>query len=202
MAGADDDAQTVLTWPEGNGWIVTQLKAPPDLARSMLGALAWRVRPDGERRARRCVRPCTQRASGASRRAPILAAPRFVADRLLGRAPDGAHSYAPWMVANVTVGRLPAGRGAPLCWDNVIRDSASLGYVVATHQSLRPQVQTHRADLLLAADATAPPADARRDALAAACADWQAMVLRELLRVHPELDGASSGWTSGSGAMA
>ncbi len=122
-------------------------------------------------------------------RAAVLAAPRFVADRLLGRRPDPARSYAPWMVANVTLCRLPSGRGAPLCWDNVIYGSRSLGYVVATHQSLeqvpRRTVLTYYWPL-----SDQPPAEARRIALARALPDWQAMVMAELLAVHPELEGA------------
>ena len=186
--GADDDTQSVLTWPEGNGWIVGQMRRrlTGHLATS---ALAWRVqtRPDG------VAVDVFDPAQGRSRRvlagAAILAVPHFVADRLLGRAPDAAHSYAPWMVANVTVDRMPGGRGAPLCWDNVFHDSRSLGYVVATHQSLerepRRTVLTHYWPL-----ADLSPEEARRAAQARSLADWQAMVLDDLLRVHPELEGA------------
>jgi hypothetical protein len=93
------------------------------------------------------------------------------------------------MVANVTVGRMPAGEGTPLCWDNVIFASRSLGYVVATHQSLaqvpRRTVLTYYWPLC-----DQPPADARREAIARPLASWQAMVTDELLDVHPELEGA------------
>ena len=115
--------------------------------------------------------------------------PHFVADRLLGRAPEPAHSYAPWMVANVTAGRMPRGPGAPLCWDNVAYGSRLLGYVVATHQALdrapRRTVLTYYWPL-----SHLPPDQARREALARPLAEWQAVVLEELLRIHPELEGA------------
>ncbi len=96
---------------------------------------------------------------------------------------------------------MPGGRGAPLCWDNVFHDSRSLGYVVATHQSLaavpRRTVLTHYWPL-----ADLPPDAARRAAQARSLADWQAMVLDDLLRVHPELEGAVRASTSGCGATA
>ena len=185
--GAGDDTQSVLTWPEGNGWIVGQLqqRLAPHLVCS---ALAWRVQAGADGVAVSVFDP----ASGQSRliraKAVILAVPRFVADRLLGREADGAHSYAPWMVANVTVRRMPGGRGMPLCWDNVFYDSDSLGYVVATHQDLARNrsetVLTHYWPLTGQA-----LAEARRQALGRSLADWQGMVLADLLRVHPELAG-------------
>jgi hypothetical protein len=72
----------------------------------------------------------------------ILAVPRFVAGRLL--RPWREHppaflagfSYAPWLVANLHLKARPSSRGFPFAWDNVLYDSRSLGYVVATHQTL------------------------------------------------------------------
>ena len=47
-------------------------------------------------------------------------------------------SYAPWLVANLTLAEAPIERGgAQLAWDNVLYDSPALGYVVATHQQIR-----------------------------------------------------------------
>jgi hypothetical protein len=71
----------------------------------------------------------------------ILAVPRFVAGRLLRpwreRKPAflADFTYGPWMVANLHLGRRPLSRGFPFAWDNVLYDSRSLGYVVATHQT-------------------------------------------------------------------
>ncbi len=60
-------------------------------------------------------------------------------------------AYGSWMVANLTLRDRPASRGFPLAWDNVLYDSPSLGYVVATHQSGRdhgPTVFTYYLPLL------------------------------------------------------
>jgi hypothetical protein len=185
--GGDDTSQPVLAWPEGNGYIVARIKmllAPP-----VCSALAWRVRPQADGVAVDIYEPVRDRSRRIEARAAILAVPHFVADRLLGRDTEPSHSYAPWMVANVTVGRMPEGLGTPLCWDNVIYGSRSLGYVVATHQSLeqvpRRTVLTYYWPL-----SDTPPADARRATLARPLGEWQAMVTGELLRVHPELQGA------------
>jgi hypothetical protein len=185
---ADDDTPSILTWPEGNGWIVGQLKLR--LAKHLTTATpAWRVSNTGKGVAVDLFDPATHQSRRVMARTAILAVPRFVADRLLNREPDDAHSYAPWMVANVTTSKMPGGVGIPLCWDNVVHDSASLGYVVATHQSLR-RVRTQTVLTYYWPLCDLPPDEARRAALARPLAEWQAMVLKELLHIHPELRGA------------
>ena len=184
---ADDDTPAVLTWPQGNGWVVGQLKQR--LAKHLACELVvWRVRATGDGVAVDVFDPSRDLSYRLLARATILAVPHFVADRLLDRVPDGSHSYAPWMVANVTCNRMPAGAGMPLCWDNVVYDSPSLGYVVATHQALdrvpMRTVLTYYWPLC-----GQSPQDARRAALERSLPDWQAMVLDELLCIHPELRG-------------
>ena len=68
----------------------------------------------------------------------MLAMPHFVAARVAPQwsVDSTGFGYAPWIVANVTVDRTTAGQGVALAWDNVSWTSKSLGYVVATHQSL------------------------------------------------------------------
>jgi hypothetical protein len=70
----------------------------------------------------------------------IFAAPQFLARRLLCQfreePPDYIvdFDYGTWLVANVQLRDRPAERSFPLCWDNVLYETQSLGYVVATHQ--------------------------------------------------------------------
>jgi hypothetical protein len=185
---ADDDTPSVLTWPEGNGWIVNQLQRRLAV-KLTCASLAWRARPETGGVAVDVFDPTAATSRRLLARAAILAVPRFIADRLLGHSSDAAHSYSPWMVANVTTSRMPAGSGAPLCWDNVIYASQSLGYVVATHQAL-DRVKSRTVLTWYWPLCNVPPDDARRAAIERPLADWQAMVLKELLHVHPELRGA------------
>ena len=68
----------------------------------------------------------------------IFAAPTFLAPYVIeGMRAHRGFVYSPWLVANLTLDRWPDERGVPPAWDNVIRSGAGLGYVVATHQSLR-----------------------------------------------------------------
>jgi hypothetical protein len=74
----------------------------------------------------------------------LLCTPQFVNKHLLGDARPLAYNqfnYAPWVVANITLNNLPGQNGYPLCWDNVIFGTQSVGYVYANHQNLKQPQQ-------------------------------------------------------------
>lgn len=97
--------------------------------------------------------------------------------------------YASWVVANVTVERPPAEPGFQLAWDSVSWTSPSLGYVVATHQSLSPAPGPTVLTWYLPFSDQAP-ADARRLLLARTLPQWERIVRGDLLLTNPDLDGA------------
>ncbi len=190
-AARDADPQTVLTWPEGNGHIVRRL-----LERYRFtvtgGALVHRmVETPGD------VRLSVFLADGRRTveihaRHVVWAAPFAFAARALGPASPLHDSlrgcdYAPWVVANLTLSEPPyVGHGAPLSWDNVLFDSPSLGYVVATHQGLatRPGPSVLTWYLPLTAEA---PAAGRAKLLEKPREHWAGMALEDLARPHPEI---------------
>jgi len=194
-AGRDIDPEygdVVLTWPEGNGWLTRRL-AEPVAERIRLGQLVINVEPAGDGAA---VDTYDAHAGGTVRllaREVVLACPVFVAARIYRpwreRPPAfvPAFHYAPWLVANLHLDRPPTGgSGAPLSWDNVLYDSDGLGYVVATHQSLR----THAGATVLTYYRPFPgpsPTEARRALLAASWASLREDVLRDLGRPHRDI---------------
>jgi phytoene dehydrogenase-like protein len=188
-AAANADPTTVVTWPEGNGHLVAALAARAAAA-VQCRALVTRIAPTPSGAVVEYFDAALQRAVRVEAAAAVGCLPRFVAERVVENlAPVASQfSYAPWMVANLTLSRLPAGRGQQLAWDNVIFDSPLLGYVVATHQKLslvqRATVITYYWPL-----SHAEPGAARHEALARSLEDWQHIILGDLLRVHPELEG-------------
>lgn len=197
FASRDGDAEnaepgTVLTWPEGNGWVVRQLAARLG-ARIVTRAPVHRVR-----NARRQVevdyfeldagRTVRVRAARAIFAAPVFLVPYLLEDAsgtLVAAARE--FQYAPWIVANLSLKAVPLERvGAPLAWDNVIYDGAGIGYVVATHQALRtapgPTVLTYYLPL-----SGQPPAAGRERLLAASRDEWAEAILADLARPHPEI---------------
>lgn len=123
----------------------------------------------------------------------ICACPRIFTRRMIvgeSQTPSrdlDAFQYSPWLVANLSLQALPPARsGAPLAWDNVIYDSPSLGYVLATHQSLA----THVRETVLTyyyAMVEAPPAQERTRLLRTPWQDWADFILWDLSRPHPEI---------------
>jgi hypothetical protein len=187
---ANADGDTVLTWPEGNGQLAGRMAAR--LAGHLdRGRTTWRVRDTGSGAAIDSYDEAASESVTLLADAVVLATPHFVTARLLpaGTVDTTAFRYAPWVVANVTVDRAPGGPGFALAWDNVSWTSASLGYVVATHQSLTaspgPTVLTWYMPL-----SDMAPADARRLMLARPLAEWQAIVRDDLIATNPDLDGA------------
>jgi hypothetical protein len=179
-ANAAPDA--VLTWPEGNAWLVDKIAAPLR-SRIRSRCLAWKIEPAGTHTFVEYFDASSERSIRIKARAVICATPRFIAQRLVRDLPSVPLDYSPWMVANLTLDSLPDGPGAPLAWDNVARDSPSLGYIVATHQSLRSvprrTVLTHYWPL-----DRDPPKVAREKALARTHASWCEEILADLERIH------------------
>lgn len=181
---------TVLTWAEGNGHLVGRMAAR--LRKHLAcGQIVHRVRRDGGGVVIDCFDVATGSTSRIRARAAILATPHFVTSRLLppGETDTAGFGYAPWVVANVTVDRPPGGNGFQVAWDNVSWTSRSLGYVVATHQSLAavsgPTVLTWYLPL-----SDLPPSEARHELVTRPLGYWQAMVHDDLLQTNPDLEGA------------
>jgi hypothetical protein len=89
------------------------------------------------------------------------------------------------MVANLFLTDRPRGLGFPEAWDNVIYESPSLGYVVATHQrglERGPTVYTYYYPL------TDPnPRDARARLLSTDWGGWADVALTDLSRAHRDV---------------
>ena len=170
-------AQTVLTWPNGNGALVAHLAKD---AKIETGVAVHAVTPEGDVLA---TGP-DGAPFGIHAKHVILAVPSFVASRLVGRTlPHG--DYGAWAVANVHLRSRPREmRGAPPAWDNVFRDSPSLGFVSATHQRGRERGPT-----------VWPwydpfPGDgptARKQLAGANAADWVEVVMLDLERAYPDV---------------
>ena len=180
FSSRDSEDKGPLTWPEGNGWIVRQLLAR--VGRFVRTGQAVRaVRRDGHQfrvRAGEIDYIC---------RAVIFAAPTFLASYVVeGFAPLRTFEYSPWLTANLTLESIPdLDRGEP-AWDNVVMSSPALGYVDATHQSLR-SIRNKTVWTFYWALADATPSAGRATLIARDWAYWKEAILTDLERVHPTI---------------
>lgn len=178
-----------LTWPAGNGELVKRLVGAIGAERILGQQLVLSVAPDGDGR-RAQVTVLDTKTEGVCRFIAgrvIYALPSFTRRYVLSgfeNVPDYHPHYAPWLVANVHLADHPRSVGFPTAWDNVIYDSESLGYVVATHQlhvDRGPTVWTH---YLPFADPDA--AAARRKLESLSWSEASGAVVAELSRCHPD----------------
>lgn len=136
--GPGEDSQPVLAWPEGNAFLVNHLQSGlGDRLRTGVAVGQIQASEPGIV-ALHALDATTGRSLGFRAKRVIFAGPQHVAAHVIpGRAlKTGAFSQSPWLVVNLTLRERPSSSGFPLAWDNVLRDSDSLGYVVATHQAL------------------------------------------------------------------
>ncbi len=183
--------QEVVTWPEGNSHLVDHLRRGV-ATRTGHAVVSVETGPDG-------VSIVALDASGTGEpkvvgvraRYVVMATPQFINARVVRGLSeerlDAARSFeqSPWMVANMQVRERPGGAGFPLCWDNVLFDSPSLGYVVATHQKgphRGPTVLTYYYPLV---DSDARVA--RKRLLELGWEEWAEVALSDLERAHPGL---------------
>lgn len=184
---ANADPQTVLTWPEGNGWLSAQLRNR--LAKHIhTRQLAARVTASDNAVTVDCLDTTTQQHTRWQAEHVILATPRFIAQHLLGNpgASQWLPDYAPWLVANISLRDKPATAHSAMAWDNVMMESRSLGYIHAGHQSLAQQARDTVITWYEPLDFDAP-AKARQWALQAGHERLAQRVLDDLLRMHPDI---------------
>src|SRR5262249_19507263 len=103
-----------------------------------------------------------------------------------GALPLRRFEYSPWLTANLTLERLPHESGVELAWDNVLYASPSLGYVVATHQSVHAHIERSVWTYYWAL-ADGPPAHNRAVLLERDWGAWKEAILNDLARAHPDI---------------
>ncbi len=183
-----------LSWPEGNGKLISQLVKSLGAERLRKDVLIHTVTPFEGGWHAHGLDAKTKAPVRYLARQVVLAAPRHVAGHVVAPwrterpAFLDAFTAGPWVVANLTLSERPRGRGFPLAWDNVLYDSKSLGYVMATHQSPRantvgPTVATWYYPLV-EGDVKAE----RERLLKTTYEDWRSIILADLMPAHVGLE--------------
>jgi hypothetical protein len=179
--GNEGASAELMTWPDGNGFLARHLASVvgdrlrtgmtvASVAGGTIGVL------DRNNVAKKIVAEHV-----------IVATPHFVTKRLVSGLPDDpvAFDYGAWVVANLHLSQRPSSYGVPFAWDNVLYESPSLGYVVATHQAGRdhgPSVWTWYYAITDEGKAT------REKLLKATHHEWADVAYSDLSRAHRDLD--------------
>ena len=180
-AARESTEQGPLTWAEGNAWIARRL-AERIAPRLITGALVHGILPDGRFGWRVQAGDAEFSCDHV-----IFAAPMFVAPYVIEGMRAPRFTYSPWLVANLTLDRWPEERGVHPAWDNVIRNAAGLGYVVATHQSLRVRERGSTVWTYYWALAQRDAITERRVLQTSTWSDWVERIVKELSVAHPNI---------------
>ena len=190
MSGDSMESQPVMTWPEGNGAIVDFLaKQVGDRIRTSHAVTEIAPAQDGSLQVmaydQRAKVACQWRADDVIFAAPQFVAPHLIRDfRSAGRS-GKAFSYGGWIVANLHLRSRPSESDVPMCWDNVIAESRSLGYVNSTHQiglDHGATVLTWYYPLL-----DRDPRVSRTELMKLRWQDWVSVAVTDLTKAHPDI---------------
>ncbi len=185
IPAAGKPSRPLITWPEGNGRLVRHL-ASASRGRIETGWLVSTIDPAEDHVNVIAISADGRHVRGIRAKRVIFAAPQFVAAHVIpGYRDVHDFTYGSWLVANLTLSKLPSSNGFPPAWDNVLYESPSLGYVVATHQTGRdtgPTVLTY-----YYAFCDRDPRIARERLLSAGRDEWAEVVLSDLERAHPDI---------------
>ena len=188
---ANEDRDSVLTWPEGNGWLTQRLAAPLG-DRLHTGATVLRI-AEGRHGVEldAWVNGRVERWQAAR---CVVALPAFIAARVVQNPPPFLPQaarrlqWAPWLVANLHLRAPLADRpGAAPAWDNVLHNDPNpggLGYVDAGHQRLDPRPQPA---VLSYYQALGDWPDGRHALAEKPWTFWRDAILATLARPHPDL---------------
>ena len=193
VANPSVESQPLITWPEGNGRLVNHLVQKTKQNINLDRAAVEIILKDNHVEVITIDRDGRDPHGFRAQRL-IFAAPQFIGRYVIRdyRENPPPHlaefQFGAWMVANLTLKNRPAigtNRNFPLAWDNVLYESPSLGYVVATHQQGRdrgPTVLTYYYPLC-----DPDPRVARTKLLQAGWQEWADVALSDLSRAHPDI---------------
>ncbi len=183
--GPGQGSAEFLTWPEGNYRVVQHLQQKLPQERLHGGQMLVQIVPQEQGALLGIMDTSSESIHWIKAQRVLCAFPRFLRPYLFKNYPEVPQEvpdYSPWLVANIHLSGRPKYLGCEVAWDNVIYQSASLGYVVSTHQGGRahgPTVWTYYLPLI-GSDVKAE----RHKLLALDYRQAADLVLSELARVH------------------
>lgn len=124
---ANADENSLITWPEGNNWIVKELQKRFQ-GHIQTNALVYKIQNINKKVQINYLENNQQKIINCDY--AICAAPRFISQYIIkDLSKVSGLKYIPWLVANIT---LTDSLNA--AWDNVNYNSKSLGYISSKHQ--------------------------------------------------------------------
>jgi len=181
--GASGDV--VLTWPEGNARLASHLKkyAKDNLHLNYLAHTVTETKNGVQVLAFDAANNTSVQINAGR---VIMATPQFVNSYLMPARKELAKSftYAPWLLATLTLANKPDEPGYPLCWDNVLYKGKGLGYIYDQHQSIQ-QLHDKTVITYYYSFAGIDTKKSRKELYKKSAEYWKDFVLADLETAHP-----------------
>jgi protoporphyrinogen oxidase len=185
------DPTTVLTWSEGNGFLVKILEKS---IREKISAnvLVTSVEELDDHVLVQAIDLKTQKKLHIRTESAVISSPSYVAKHIL-KSPSWPQSYFegihhnPWLIGIVVVDEIPEGNGTPLAWDNVKFGTKGLGYVSDRHQEFGRHRDKHVISVYLALDREDEQTE-RRKLFQMTDEEMCDLVVSELTSMHPLIE--------------
>lgn len=136
---ANKSDQDILTWPEGNNWLISQLSNGLE-SRILPNQIVLSVNKVGEMFKVRSFSVEEGLVVERQAKSVICSLPEFIARRVLDSSLQAnlpqSKSYNPWVVSNLI---LKSDNAYQMPWDSVSYHSSTLGFVRANHQDMFKQ---------------------------------------------------------------
>lgn len=204
---ANAHSYDVLSWREGNAWIVHRLKEKLE-NKIKMHSLVVSVKKKGDSFEVITFKAEENIFEHYDAEHVIVAAPRFVSPYIL---PDfkeklfqhsASLSYSSWLIAHLSLEHCPQGRGVSLSRENVPYGRASVGYIAVDHQDLT-RYKKQSCDLVYYQPLVGEK-ETRKEILKRSHKDWAKIVLDEMEYMHPGVSSLTKNldvWLWGHGMV-
>lgn len=176
--GKDLSEGSVLTWPEGNSFLVNKLRELSSVD-FVTGRMLYKI----EGHALYFYDFSSNQSIKVQAKQVVLAIPQFILSKILNQDTD--FNYAPWMVANLQI-KWDEYLEKSLAWDNVNYHGQGIGFVSANHQLLA----SHKKENYLTYYwplSHLPPKEARKLALSRTHESWCQDIMKEIGPMIPDI---------------
>lgn len=189
---ANAPEESILTWPEGNSFLVKKLVYGFERKISTQ-ALVYKIRFEDDKYVISYYSQKEDKVYSIKCRSVVAAVPQFILKRICDSKIIAASTtvkpkkYTPWVVANLTVTEVPPVKNMPLAWDNVSFYSRSLGYIHANHQDIHQFHKQRNLTYYRPLD-DGDETRERQKAMERTSDDWRTFILEDIEKVHPGLN--------------
>ena len=183
--GANCDQNSILTWPEGNNKLVACLKE--NIKNNIqTNKLVRQVELINDM----CHTYITDTINNTTElfisKHVIMATPIFIRNKILPTYQiQHTPEHQPWLVANITLKNFIDYNGYPKCWDNVIYNHPTLGYIDAQHQNINQHNEVEVYTLYKTLDFDTP-ANVRKIYYAKSDEDIKNEIIKDWLSIFPD----------------